>query len=78
MGPSVAFDGTRYLVVWYDYRNGSDSDIYGTFVDTSGIVSDTLGFPICTQDSFQNHPSVGFDGTNYLVAWNDDRAEPVG
>ena len=71
--PSVAFDGTNYLVVWHDHRNGKDFGIYGTRVDQAGTVLDPYGFVISDTIRQQSYPSVAFDGTNYLVVWHDIR-----
>ncbi|MEW6686689.1 MAG: hypothetical protein AB1393_10875 [Candidatus Edwardsbacteria bacterium] len=70
--PSVSFNGKKYLVVWQDKR-GSNVDIYGQLVDTSGTVPDTLGFPISTVTNAQSSSRVAFDGMNYLVVWNEFR-----
>lgn len=70
--PRVAFDGDRYLVVWQDYRSGGTySDIYGARVDTLGAVIDAAGVEICQTGAKLSRPDVSFDGTNYLVVWDD-------
>ena len=73
--PTVAFDGANFLVVWHDDRNSSvsDWDIYGARVTPQGVVLDPGGFVICEEPLTQEHTSVGFDGTNFLVAWGDRR-----
>jgi len=71
-GASVAFDGTNYMIAFADTR-GADSDIYGIRVSKAGASLDPGGFVISAATESQSKPSIGFDGTNYLVAWNDFR-----
>ncbi len=74
MSPRVAFDGTNYLVVWYDSRSGVSYDIYGSRVAQDGTVLNSAGIAISTADDYQSFPDVSFDGTNYMVVWQDQRS----
>lgn len=74
MNPRAAFDGTNYLVVWYDSRGGISYDIYGTRVDQNGNVLNIAGIAISTAANQQYFPDVSFDGTNYTVVWQDERS----
>ena len=73
MSPDVAFDGSNYLVTWDDERRG-DFDVYSARVTPSGSVLDPDGIPITTAPNHQGGPAVEFDGTNYMIVWNDWRA----
>ena len=74
--PSVAFDGTNFLAVWEDYRDGDTSDIYGARVTPQGTVLDPSGFVISQAAGYQEHPAVAVDGTNLLAVWEDFRSGP--
>jgi hypothetical protein len=76
--PRVAFDGTNHLVVWEKvYSSNVESpttgDIFGKRVTTSGIVLDGGaagdGIVVNNSSAKKGAPVVGFDGTNYVVAW---------
>ncbi len=70
--PQAAFDGTNYLVVWQDYRNG-DMDIYGARLNSSGIILDPTPIPIATAPNDQRYPQVIFGGNYFFVIWEDYR-----
>ncbi|WP_236605710.1 hypothetical protein [Sandaracinus amylolyticus] len=72
--PSVTSNGTDYLVVWNDYRNGSTSDVYASRVSAAGAVLDAGGLAVSTAASSQQYPSVASNGTEYLVVWEDTRS----
>src|SRR5207248_508285 len=69
--PSIAFDGTNYLVVWADTRLSTDEDVFGTLVNQSGAVITPAGIKIGATAGKQTHPVVAFAGGTYVVAWED-------
>ena len=75
--PILAFDGTNYLVAWRHNRDipnpHGHSDIFGTRVTPQGVVLDPGGIAISTAPFTQTEPDIAFDGTNYLVVWQDRR-----
>jgi len=73
--PAVVFDGTNYLIVWEDYRSGN-YDIYGARLGPDGSVLDVAGIAISSATGAQQWPAMAFDGTNFLVAWQDNRNGP--
>jgi hypothetical protein len=71
--PALAFDGTNYLVAWQANRSGT-YDIYGARVTAAGTVLDPAGLALSTGGYQEQAPSVAFNGTNHLVAWQDARS----
>lgn len=70
---SVACNGSQYLVVWQDQRNGSFADVYGARVNAAGTVLDAAGLAISTASNHQSSASVVWGATNYFVVWQDSR-----
>jgi len=59
MQPQIVSDGAGgAIVVWYDYRNGSQTDIYGLRVDANGFPPLTVAdAPIAAVELRQNYPN---------------------
>jgi hypothetical protein len=68
--PAVARGDGDWLVVWADGRDGAPG-VYGARVDETGLVLDPDGIAITTGSGDQSAPAVAFDGTTYLVVWED-------
>jgi hypothetical protein len=73
--PAVAFNGTRYLIVWHDKRLYASTgyDIYATRTDLAGGVLDPDGILISSAMNTQFYPAVTSDGADFLVVWQDSR-----
>ncbi len=69
--PSIAYDGINHLVVWQGFTNNNNYDIYGARVTQSGVVLDTSGFVVSASVYQQEYPCVVFDGSNYVVVWEE-------
>jgi len=70
--PFIAFDGGNYLMVWTDDDNNPNDDVYGQFISKTGALVGSP-FPISQAAGKQTVNSIMFDGTNYLVVWEDSR-----
>lgn len=71
--PSVASNGTDFLVVWQDKQSGTE-DIYGARITgATGANQDPSGIAISTATDTQLVPDVAFGGGNYLSIWQDRR-----
>ena len=72
--PAAAFDGTTYLVVWEEQRPAASKDIYAARVSEAGVVLDPVGIAISKAAGNQRTPAVAFDGSSFVVVWQDDRS----
>lgn len=75
--PRVAFDGKNFLVVWEDFRNGLDYDVYAARVTPEGRVLDPGGRVVAAGGWNQCRPDVAFAAGRYLIVWMDARTYPV-
>lgn len=76
--PAVASDGTDFLVVWEDRRISANADdIYGTRVLANGTVSNPTGVAYAPLTGEQTRPALAFNGTAYLVAWEDSSSGSI-
>ena len=61
------------IIVWLDYRNGFDGNIYGNRIDKDGYVYD-CGVPVCEAVGNQELAQIIPDGTGgAIVVWVDSR-----
>ncbi len=75
--PQICSDGTGgVIIVWQDYRSGSNWDIYAQRIDSAGVVqwfSD--GIAICTAINNQGTVQICSDGIGgAIITWNDYRS----
>jgi len=78
--PSIAFDGSNYLITWLDLRAQSGAvltphpDIYAARLSPGGLLLDGVptssGFLVSNGAALQLYsPYVAFTGSEFIVAW---------
>ncbi|HZH76998.1 MAG TPA: hypothetical protein VEY88_13280 [Archangium sp.] len=72
--PAVAVGNGLYLVVWSEGVNRGPPDLHAVRVRASdGVVLDETPLRIATGSQVEHKPAAAFDGTNFLVTWEDHR-----
>jgi predicted lipoprotein with Yx(FWY)xxD motif len=73
--PYIVRSGANFVVTWWDYRAGSDSDIYAQSLNLSGTPLWTVdGVQLTSVAGLQLNPRVCTDGSGgALVTWEDLR-----
>ncbi|MCK4343253.1 MAG: hypothetical protein KAY37_16185 [Phycisphaerae bacterium] len=72
--PAMCWDGgNKFLIVFEDWMGqGYYKDVWGLILHADG--SPSIGpFVVCQADKAQIFPAAAFDGTNFMVVWEDQR-----
>jgi hypothetical protein len=74
---SVAWSGQSFLTVWHDARQAANYEIYETRFDANAekLAADQR---ITNAPDFSLRPIVRYSGSEYLLAWDDQRFEDTG
>ncbi|MBI5070580.1 MAG: hypothetical protein HZB56_20320 [Deltaproteobacteria bacterium] len=70
--PALAFDGSRYLLIFVRRSSDALHQVVGVFVSPATGQADGAEFPIAEAPGYQSSPAVSFDGSSYLVVWNQE------
>lgn len=70
--PQIAYSGQTHLLIVWESRENDASDIHGALLVSTQ--STPIPIQICTVAGDQCNPVVAWDGTSYLVAWEDKRS----
>lgn len=74
-GSKVVFDGTNFFVAWSSYEEAVFS-LQGARVSPGGVVVDSTPILISQGSSSKFGPGLAFDGSNYMLQWDDSRLNP--
>ena len=74
---AVSFDGTDFLVAWTESHAGTLEDVYAARVNSGGVVLDAVPIPLSAGSTSGRHPDIAWDGSNFLVVWDETAATAV-
>ena len=67
--PNVVFGDTCFLATWSEGME--QPDIFAARISASGELIDTAAIQLCGDPDMDLNSSIGFDGTDYLVMWEE-------
>jgi hypothetical protein len=70
--PAMVWTGTEYGVAWGDFRHGN-AEIYFARLDASGTLVPGSEVRVTDNPGDSEQPSLAWTGTEYGIAWHDDR-----
>jgi MYXO-CTERM domain-containing protein len=71
--PTLAHNGSNYLLAWRGDYQGQGPDIYGVRLDSSANRLSSSDLTIGVAPHTQTKPMAASNGTDFMVAWQDDR-----
>jgi hypothetical protein len=70
--PTIAFDGVNFLVAWNDTNSSQPkADVWGDRISQTGVRINRHDLLFSAITNTQTSPAIAFDGTNYLLVWED-------
>lgn len=72
--PAVGSLGGNYLVVWSEFRDHLQADLYARRIAVDGSIQDPGGVQLTTAVFDQLHAAIATNGTDYIVSWDDTRS----
>lgn len=72
LDPALAFDGASFLVAWRTGL-GTPADVAAARLGPAGVVLDATPITVTTAPFGQANVAAKFDGTSFVVAWQDWR-----
>ncbi|HYV48706.1 MAG TPA: hypothetical protein VFA20_27800 [Myxococcaceae bacterium] len=74
--PGAGWNGAEFLAVWDDSRSG-DFELYGARISVDGGLADPAGQLLYGAPGIQQEARLAFDGSEYLMVWEDYGTAPV-
>jgi cell division septation protein DedD len=76
--PALAGSGSQALLVWQDPRvSNADWNVYAKRILANGTRLDGSGIPVSTAPNDQGQAAVAWDGAQFVVAFEDERANII-
>ncbi len=73
--PDLAWNGTDWATVWHDTRDGN-AEVYLAKISAAGVKVGS-DMRLTNANGFSGYPSIDWNGFQYGLSWQDDRAGNV-